>query len=314
MQAAPQSAGLLAREVAILFVILSAIAAGVFVARRNLRLGRGDRRGAFRVAGFGLATSLLAWLFGIHHVPDLQGEFDLFFSALARSLFTAVFLWLIYIAIEPIVRRRWPDLLFSWSRLLAGRFRDPLVGRDAMAGILVGSSIALVFALTNALPNWVNLRGMTPAPPSGSFLLGPWATAGHFFALLQDAIQRGLGTMTILVLAQVLLRRKWLAIALVGLLLVALSLSGENYSVELPAGIVIAGLTIFVAVRYGILALAFAFLANLLLIEAPVSLDLSRWHAGRSLLLVAFLTALAVYAFRLSLGGKPAFGSSPLDA
>jgi hypothetical protein len=32
------------------------------------------------------------------------------------------------------VRRRWPATLVSWSRLLAGRFRDPLVGRDVLAG------------------------------------------------------------------------------------------------------------------------------------------------------------------------------------
>jgi hypothetical protein len=33
-----------------------------------------------------------------------------------------------YMALEPVVRRRWPEVLVSWSRLLAGRLRDPLVG------------------------------------------------------------------------------------------------------------------------------------------------------------------------------------------
>ena len=42
------------------------------------------------------------------------------------------------------MRRRWPATLVSWSRLLAGGFRDPLVGRDVLFGCLLGSfSIAV---------------------------------------------------------------------------------------------------------------------------------------------------------------------------
>jgi serine/threonine-protein kinase len=48
------------------------------------------------------------------------------------------FIWALYIALEPYVRRRWPATLVSWSRLLAGRFRDPLVGRDVLVGCLAG--------------------------------------------------------------------------------------------------------------------------------------------------------------------------------
>ncbi len=41
---------------------------------------------------------------------------------------------MIYIALEPSVRRYWPRLLISWSRLMAGDFRDPMVGRDLLVG------------------------------------------------------------------------------------------------------------------------------------------------------------------------------------
>jgi hypothetical protein len=116
-----------------------------------------------------------------------------------------------------------------------------------------------------------------------------------------------------LVLAQVLLRRKSLAVALTGLLLVILSLSGENLVLEIPTGIVMATLTIYVAVRHGILALAVYFFVVILLHEMPVALDFSRWYAGGSLVLIGFLLALAVYAFHVSLGGKPAFAAARLD-
>src|SRR5687768_18051298 len=40
--------------------------------------------------------------------------------------------WIAYLAGEPFVRRRWPWQVISWNRLLAGRWRDPLVGRDVL--------------------------------------------------------------------------------------------------------------------------------------------------------------------------------------
>ena len=309
----PAAGGRVARDVAIMFIITSVLISTAVVARRNLRLGRGDRRGAWRVAAFMSIAALLSWVFEAHRVSDLGGEFDILWQGLALAIFTGVSAWLIYVAIEPIVRRKWPDLLISWSRLLAGRFHDPLVGRDVLVGLLVGSGIILCFAGGNALPNWIDLRGMTPAPPRSAFLLGLSDTVGRAFGILADSAERGLAIMTVLVLGQVLLRRKWLAIALAGVLLLMASLSGENYTVELLSGICMAALTIFVAVRFGILALCFAFLVNILFLEAPFSLDFSRWYAGRGLILAGLVAALAVYAFRISLGGKSAFAGSRLD-
>ena len=309
----PTAGGRVARDVAIMFIITTVLISAAVVARRNLRLGRGDRRGAWRVAAFMSIAALLSWVFEAHPVSDLGGEFDILWQGLALAVFTGVFAWLIYVAIEPIVRRKWPDLLISWSRLLAGRFHDPLVGRDVLVGLLVGSGIILCYAGGNALPNWIDLRGMTPAPPRSAFLLGLSDTVGRAFGILADSAERGLAIMTVLVLGQVLLRRKWLAIAFAGLLLVTLSLSGENYTVELMSGICMAALTIFVAVRFGILALCFAFLVNILFLEAPFSLDFSRWYAGRGLILAGLVAALAVYAFRISLGGKSAFAGARLD-
>jgi serine/threonine-protein kinase len=53
-------------------------------------------------------------------------------------------LWLIYLALEPYVRRIWPDSMISWNRLLAGKWRDPLVGADVLVGLTVSTLAALV--------------------------------------------------------------------------------------------------------------------------------------------------------------------------
>ena len=73
---------------------------------------------------------------GGHHVASPEGELVFGANYLVRSLAIAFRVWLYYVALEPFVRRLWPDVLISWSRLLSGRLQDPLVGRDLLIGCL----------------------------------------------------------------------------------------------------------------------------------------------------------------------------------
>jgi serine/threonine protein kinase len=257
--------------------------AGIVLARRNIRLGRGDRRGALRVASFVFATGVLSWLFGWHHVPQPTTEFFQLVNAVAFSLFLAFYAWLAYVAIEPIVRRRSPELLFSWSRVLAGRFRDPLVGRDLLSGILGSAAMALLGHVPMALPNWISLSGMTPQAPSQMFLLGPASAMGLVSQLLSHGALDGLGFMTVFAFGLVVLRRRWLATALLGLfaMLTVAGVSGENYALLLPVAIMAAGVFVLVAIRSGILAVAVILVVVPLLMTTPLTIDLSRWYAGR---------------------------------
>src|SRR4030095_14828909 len=97
----------------------------------NLKLGRGDRKGAFRLALFILGLEAVGHLTNVH-IPELTAEIGLFAERLAWALFMASLTWVIYIALEPFLRRSWPNLLISWNRLLAGNYRDPLIGREML--------------------------------------------------------------------------------------------------------------------------------------------------------------------------------------
>src|SRR6185295_819694 len=67
-QEAPQSTWREQAGILILMtVLLTVVAAGVVLARRNLRLGRGDREGAFKLALFIFAVMLLGMLIGADH-------------------------------------------------------------------------------------------------------------------------------------------------------------------------------------------------------------------------------------------------------
>ena len=91
-----------------MFVILVPLGA-LLLARRNLRLGRGDRQGALRIAGFLLLTHAIVVPLTVRHFADL-GAFTGFFEAsVALILFRATLFYLFYLAMEPYVRKRWPE-------------------------------------------------------------------------------------------------------------------------------------------------------------------------------------------------------------
>jgi eukaryotic-like serine/threonine-protein kinase len=300
-------------QAAFVFMVLSVLGAGVAFARHNLRLGRGDRRGALRLATFVFILSLLAWLVGAHHVGDLIGQFFLLFAALGLALLRGAFVWVAYLALEPYVRRRWPDLLISWTRLLSGRFRDPLVGRDVLIGMIFGGVITIVFQIDNGLPSFWNVPGMTPIPQHPSSLAGPGPFAGWIFTTAVITTLQSLLVTALVMLSWVILRRLWLAVGVAALVLALAGISGENVLVEAPMVLAVGALTVFVAARFGLVALAASFLTQNLLTYAPLTLDVSRWYAARSMLVLLLLVSLAVYGFHTSLGGRPAFRPAPDD-
>ena len=115
-----------------------------FFARRNVRRGRGDAKGALRLASFAILANCIYGFFVYHYVP--QAEYiSVQFILLGAPLLFALLAWLGYMAVEPYGRQSWPRLMVSWQRLLNGRLRDPLVGRDVLLGIVAGSAMGTIF-------------------------------------------------------------------------------------------------------------------------------------------------------------------------
>ena len=138
------------------------ILGGAFFARRNLRLGRGDRRGAARLAFFIFGLEIISWLFAEHHLAT-EWELLRFFSAAGYALLDSGVTWMMYIALEPFVRRHWPRVMVGWSRLLAGNFRDPLVGRDLLAAGVLAISGVCMFYLVVPIASLFGVPQLRPA-------------------------------------------------------------------------------------------------------------------------------------------------------
>jgi serine/threonine-protein kinase len=306
-------AGVRVVQVASAIVVLSLLVAGMVIARRNLRLGRGDRRGAFRLAAYVLVVAIASWMLLASHAANFAEEFTGFVIGLGQALFVSAFLWLMYMALEPYVRRRWPYRIVSWTRAVSGRFRDPLVGRDLLVGGVFGIAVSISFRLTVLLPAWL---GQPPPSPIGIVpgpLLGLRGALAAILSSQVSALINALALLFVPLLLVVLLRRERLAngvFFLVMLLLVAPAWGDFPTGTILAA--VAAGLYVLVVLRFGLVATAMAFFTTQALLGAPLTLDASAWYAGSAMLAALSIAGLAVYAFVVSLGGRPAFGGGLL--
>jgi hypothetical protein len=285
-----------------LLLFTVALPVGAFlVAWRNARLGRGDRWGAFRLACFVFGCMLLLRLFQNNHVPVLAEGYILS-TDLRHALATAAICGVLYIAFEPYVRRRSPHTLISWSRLLAGRLRDPLLGADVLVGVALGVAAVVLFTLsTMASPFSLDRPGVPPlavsAGPSLSLCL---------FALLM-ALGGGLSYMFLLVLLRFLVRRGWLA----ALFFLALNFlifqppPGPAFPARAVLTMLVLGLSLYVLTRFGVLAVIVLNFVQILLRTFPLTTHLSAWYAQSALLAMASVLALAIYGFHTTLAGRP---------
>jgi hypothetical protein len=81
---------------------------GLLLARYNIRNGRGDRRGATRIALVPVGTTFAAWVLARGTGWSRSTEFGHFSRTSPSQLPNAGILWLTYVALEPYVRRYSP--------------------------------------------------------------------------------------------------------------------------------------------------------------------------------------------------------------
>jgi hypothetical protein len=300
--------------VLLLGIFITVLVGSSLLALRNVKLGRGDRKGAFRLAAFLLGVFFLQWLFTSHHVAT-ETEARSFIAGMQHILFWTFFFWVVYLAFEPFVRRRWPGRIVSWSRVLAGGFRDPLVGRDILIGAVVGLGVILSnFFLASIVPQWF---GYPPTTPWFDFpatqLLGIRSFAFGITQQIFACLFQAFILLFFLLLMYIIVRRERLAAAAVWLIgSVALSLTHDT-ALGVPFSFIGAFLVVWVLYRYGLLALISAIFFLHLVIFYPVTSDFSAWYAADFVLALIISLALAGFGFYTSLAGQPLFRASLPD-
>ena len=295
-------------------VTLGIAFAAAWFARRNARLGRGDRRGASRIAA---AVFLADFAYGVLTLhPAALGNLNPL-APLTPILFVpaglAGIVWVLYLAFEPYFRRRHPELLVSWTRLVAGRLGDPLVGRDILGGVLLGCASFLLFVAVNAAPAFLASGGETPIPFDADTLGGLRGLASAMAGRLVDTLMSTLFATAILFVGTLLLRRRWLAIGFLWVLFSALYAGRENAILEVPVAGLTAALLVIALVRFGFIGLGTLYITQDVLTSVPLTLDLSVWYFGHGLFFVLVVLALAGWGFWAARGGGPLVGAAGLD-
>ena len=297
-------------------VLLSVIIAAVFLARRNLRQGRSDTKGAFKISIFVFLVALAGTLLFADHIPDLTKQIPLLFKMAGYSLLGAVTIGLIYLALEPYVRQRWPSLIISWNRLLVGDWRDPLVGRDILVGGMLGLGHTAVIYVTTLLPIWT---GGGAVPNSGlniSYLESVrhlWAT---FLLNLPFAVFVSFFFLLLLVLLVIVFKKQWMAATVFWILLfsvIGLAFGTGAQWADFLGAALSAAITVVVLARFGLLAMISRAVFFDLSLHNAITSDFSSWYFGNTIFAAVVLFGLAIYGFYTSLAGQPLLKSKLLE-
>ncbi len=290
----------------ILLAVLIVVAA-IVMARRNLRLGRCDTRGAGRVAAYVFAITALAWLISAHHVASQKGELGLVLEGLGWDLLVCALLGVFYLALEPYVRRLWPRVLVSWTRLIGGGLSDPLVGQDALIGTAVGMATTLLVYCGLGISS----RFGKQPPPVADWVdtfLGPWSVLENLLDQQAISFLVSLMFLLLLVLLRLLLRREGLAAAAFVLLYAVVQTLGSPWPRDVAAFLYIAlgcGLC-FLFLRFGLVAALVTLWVTDTLLDTPWVSDLRSWTASPTLWVMAVVMAVAVYGYWAARHGRPA--------
>jgi serine/threonine-protein kinase len=295
-----------------ILVFAALLLGSIFIVRRNLRQKKGDEAGSWRLANFLFFLFLAMWALQAHHLASMS-EFRTVVVALAWAFLISTFARQLYFGLEPFVRRRDPHTLIGWARLVSGKIRDPVVGRD----VLIGTAYGVLLGAFESMDDIVLplLGGLPPRPgaPSMDSLLGVRLTLGSIFAYTWANVLFALAVFFILFLLRLVVKKDW--IAAIGIVFLgAVTNTGGEYFWSTFLFSAVIWLSIYLVLRrFGLLALVVGLVVQTTLVTFPMTTHLSRWYASGAIAGMVTIVAVALFAMYHALGGQPLFSTKALD-
>ncbi len=285
----------------VLLLIITLMFCGVVLAWQNLRSGRGDVAGGKRLAAYvGIIgiVALLSFCRFPREPVDIYA--NVIVMGLSQVLFEVVRTWVWYMALEPVVRKVWPQTLISSSRLLEGRFNDPLVGRDMLAGsvaaLLVTILLQLKLVVHSLLEESIHYQGVM----SAKLMIGIRELIGTAALAHGLAFFLAFFVMMILLVNRIMFRTERGALIGAQVFLtpfVAIAIGG-NIAIAIPVALIMTSTILFLLVRFGLLAALTFFTCRMLLVIFPLTIDTSKWYFAdglAALVLIAVIAGVGCY-------------------
>jgi hypothetical protein len=225
-------------------------------------------------------------------------------------------IWIVYVALEPFVRRRFPQILVSWSRLLAGDWNDPLVARDVLIGCAFGSFRIVLAGASNVAASMLHY-------PEGAPVVAytvPFVLTGtnQILAFVTESFYltafAGFLFLFLFFLLHTVFKNRILAGFAWVLVIVVLNFFPGRVltsvtSTQSWAVVAVSILTLILLLRFGFLSLLVSFFAAFWLSNMPLTLQTSAWYFNIGLAAVCLILGIGVWEFRASLGGRPIVGT-----
>jgi hypothetical protein len=277
-------------------VLVGVLVGGIVMARHNLRAGRGDLSGARKVAVFSGMTTGVAMVIGGQLPATFDGSLRMFEGTTSSALMSAGAAWLLYVALEPFIRSTRPSLLISWNRLLAGRFTDPMVGRDLLAGCL----LALIGAGAFCLSGWLKVWTHHPFGPNQALDLRGFGSVPGSAELVLMSLNPALSLAALVFLSLIFkaVRTFWMAAAILAVLATAgfILFSARSWP-TMGAMAVLVSLGVVAVARYGLLAgISWGLFINLT-VSSDLTTDFSSWPADAVVFRLSVMIGIAAFGF-----------------
>jgi len=295
-----------------ILILAGILTASIVVVRRNVRSKRGDEIGSARLGHFLFLVFLAMWALRAHHLAS-TGELATLVLALAWGFLISSFARILYFALEPFVRRRDPHTLIGWARLIGGKIRDPLVGRDVLIGTTYGVLLSLFESADNFLLPLFGGLPPEPSTPSMETLLGVRTAVGSVLSYTWIFVLYSLGIFFALFVLRVLVRKDWAAAAVI-VFLGAITNTGGDYFWATFVAAAIIWLSIYLVLRrFGLLALVVGLVVQNILQVFPMTSHLGRWYAPGAIAGLLMIAGLAFFATLTALAGQPLFTARVFD-
>jgi serine/threonine-protein kinase len=200
-------------------------------------------------------------------------------------------------------------MLTSWVRLFDGRFRDPLVGRDLLVGLVLAASLAVIRWLPAAAADWFRLPAFRLETQESTLesLRGLPGALTAWFSIATFAILTIFMMVLIFLVLRLLMRRDVLTLIPMILIGIAFSLGDGPTSLVILSSVIFMSIFWLALFRFGLLSLVVALVASELMMQMPLTIRLTAWWSAPTWVTLASLIFLAVWGFRVSLAGQPIF-------
>jgi serine/threonine-protein kinase len=231
------------------------------------------------------------------------------FVAIAGWLLDAAIVWLLYLALEPALRARWPHSIVTWNRLLAGKWNDAQVGAHILIGAVVG---AVLWTAADLSDHLTGSKDSLDAGGAWLFALGTRQWIGGHAEQFAAALTTGLVIFFCMFGMKMLFRNDIIA-AVVAALLFTFSagnvFSAQNMALTAGIYVTIYAVLLFLLLRLGLVAT----IATIYFLDTfnaiVLGSDWTTWYAPSAIATIALLLCISVFAFRTSLGDRQLLGS-----